>query len=84
MYKQIGGLNLDPKKTFGYDKILVDFDDSQEPMRLKTTFFKGDNYQEETIVTFTATEEGIYTDADNWKNRCLDLAAQLDVKDMEN
>lgn len=83
MYRQIGELTIDPNKSAGCDSILVDYDDSQEPMRLRVSFFKNNHYHDEAVVGLVVEEDCVVTDADAWKYRCLELAAQLDIKDFE-
>lgn len=81
MYRRIGELTIDPDKAFGCDSILVDFDDSHVPMQLRVSFFKDNHFQDEASVDLTVEEDCVITDADTWKRRCLDLAAQLDTKE---
>lgn len=81
MYRRIGELTIDPDKASGCDSVLVDFDDSQVPMQLRVSFFKDNHYQDEAIVGLAVGEDCVVTDADAWKCRCLDLAAQLDKKE---
>lgn len=83
MYRRIGELSIDPNKASGCDGIVVDCSDSQEPIYLRVSFFKDGHYQDEAIASFTIEENCVMTDADAWKRRCLDLAAQLDVKERE-
>lgn len=81
MYRRVGGLTIDPNKAYGCDSILVDYDDSQVPMQLRVSFFKDNRYQDEAVVGLEVGEDCVVTDADAWKHRCLDLAAQLDTKE---
>lgn len=83
MYRRIGELNIDPNKAAGCDSIVVDYDDTQEPMKLRVSFFKENHYQDEAVVGLAVGEDCVVTDADAWKCRALDLAAQLDVKEAE-
>ena len=78
MYRRIGELTIDPNNAAGCDSILVDIDDSKHPMSLRASFFMDNHYQDEIVVNLVADDDGIYTDADKWKNLCLNLAAQLD------
>lgn len=83
MYRRVGELTIDPSNAAGCDSILVDYDDSQEPMQLRVSFFKDNHYQDEAVVGLVAGEDCVVTDADAWKYRALDLAAQLDAKEAE-
>ena len=83
MYRLIGELTIDPDKAAGCDSIIAECDDAQEPIRLRVCFFKDGHYQDGAVVSFTVGEDCVMTDADAWKYRALDLAAQLDVKEAE-
>lgn len=83
MYRRIGELTIDQNKAAGCDSIIVDYDDSQEPMQLRVSFFKDNHYQDEAVVGLAVGDDCVVTDADAWKCRCLDLAAQLDAKESE-
>lgn len=78
MYRRIGELSIDSGKAFGCDSIVVDIDDSMSPLCLRISLFKGEHFQDETFVELSENEhKDICTDADYWKKRCLELAAQL-------
>lgn len=83
MYRRIGELTIDPNKAAGCDSIIVDCDDSQTPMKLRASFFKDNHYQDEAVVGLAVGDDCVVTDADAWKYRCLELAAQLDAKEAE-
>ena len=78
MHRRIGELAIDPMNIGGYDNVLVEIDDSENPAILKVSFFKEGHYQDEVTVALTVDDSGIYTDAEMWKRRCLELAADLD------
>lgn len=78
MYRRIGELSIDSEKAFGCDSIVVDIDDSMSPLCLRISLFKDEHFQDETFVELSENEhKDICTDADYWKKRCLELAAQL-------
>lgn len=39
MYGRVGELTIDPDKAAGCDTIVVDYDDAEEPIRLRASFF---------------------------------------------
>lgn len=86
MYKQIVEFTVDPSKaaeTAGHYSVIVDCDDSQAPIRLRVSLFKDNHYLDEAVIGLALGEDCVVTDADAWKYRCLDLAAQLDAKEAE-
>ena len=79
MFRRIGELTIDPSKASGCDNVVVELDDSNEPVRLRASFFKGNHFCDEVIVNLQVENNTIMTDTDMWKLKCLDLAAQLDI-----
>lgn len=75
MYKLVGELETE---ALMYDRVRLGFDDDRGDPRMLVEFFKDGEPVDEVIVDFTVKKDGIYTDADIWKQCCLTLAAQLD------
>lgn len=50
MYRLVGELTIDPDKAAGCDSIIVDIDDSKEPISLRVSCFMDNHFQDEIIM----------------------------------
>lgn len=75
MYKQVGEVAID-KDVFGFgDMMVVDFDADKKAVRL--SIYEEGIFQDDATILLESTR-GILTDADKWRQKCVDFAVEID------
>lgn len=80
MWNQIGEATV-PKEVFGFgDCVLADIDAEKKVVRVSV--FNDGHFKDELFMKIEEDDElgGLCTDADKWKKKCLELAAQCNTE----